>query len=626
LQGGVQGADITYTLPTAVAGGDGYSLTSTTGGVLSWTNVSAGVADIGTSIPSGTPGSVLYVDGSNQSAQDNANFFWDATNHRLGIGTTSPDNQLQVNSGATPATGQVKLTAVDTGSLAFLTYSADDSAISFDADWEGSAWVARDTTVAAIYKRGDQLVVYGSGGNTPGSPASGIAATQLGLMNFDLANNVIGIGTATPVSTTKLTVDVNVSSGGYYAIGAYNSSVPDNAEVYFGLGKGQTSLQSGILGYHVGTAGASYSDSYLVMQNYGDTLGKGVSVLAGGYVGINSIAPKANLWVHVGTDLNLGVGVDGTSVLLYADQDDNGALKPLRIAGSTIVLNSGGGNVGIGNTSPTTALDVTGSITSSTIASSCDVFSDGSGTLICDPSSRRYKDNIQNLSFDKEKFLSLQTITFEYKKNLVNVEGEQVGFIAEDVLPIFPDLVRYKDGQIEGIKYEKIPIYLYQIVQDQQKDIDAIKTLLGISTANGESNVDGIMGGMVQNLIGSLGIAFEDGLTTIKNLAVTTFTAKTATVDHANINKLEMNDATTGEKYCVWIDHGQIQTQQGACDSISQQNNTDSSSLETVNTPPQSQENNPSSDPVPSDLNTSSSDNSTPDASSTDTPPESVTP
>jgi hypothetical protein len=33
------------------------------------------------------------VDSSNQLAQDNANFFWDATNHRIGIGTTSPSTQ-----------------------------------------------------------------------------------------------------------------------------------------------------------------------------------------------------------------------------------------------------------------------------------------------------------------------------------------------------------------------------------------------------------------------------------------------------------------------------------------------------------------------------------------------------
>jgi hypothetical protein len=48
---------------------------------------------IGTPIGGSTSGSVLYVDSNNQLAQDNSNLFWDATNHKLGIGTTSPAYQ-----------------------------------------------------------------------------------------------------------------------------------------------------------------------------------------------------------------------------------------------------------------------------------------------------------------------------------------------------------------------------------------------------------------------------------------------------------------------------------------------------------------------------------------------------
>lgn len=42
FKAGTQSADITYTLPTAAPASNGYSLTSTTAGVLSWTNVSGG--------------------------------------------------------------------------------------------------------------------------------------------------------------------------------------------------------------------------------------------------------------------------------------------------------------------------------------------------------------------------------------------------------------------------------------------------------------------------------------------------------------------------------------------------------------------------------------------------------
>ena len=44
-----------------------------------------------------TPGSVLFANSSGLISQDNANFYWDNTNKRLGIGTSSPAYTLTVN-------------------------------------------------------------------------------------------------------------------------------------------------------------------------------------------------------------------------------------------------------------------------------------------------------------------------------------------------------------------------------------------------------------------------------------------------------------------------------------------------------------------------------------------------
>ena|SRR5665213_1535825 len=45
-----------------------------------------------------TQGSVVFTGANGGDTQDNANFFWDATNLRLGIGTTSPTATLAVGS------------------------------------------------------------------------------------------------------------------------------------------------------------------------------------------------------------------------------------------------------------------------------------------------------------------------------------------------------------------------------------------------------------------------------------------------------------------------------------------------------------------------------------------------
>jgi len=51
---------------------------------------------IGSLLVNGASGSVLFVDADGKIYQDNSNFFWDAINKRLGIGTTSPNNKLDV--------------------------------------------------------------------------------------------------------------------------------------------------------------------------------------------------------------------------------------------------------------------------------------------------------------------------------------------------------------------------------------------------------------------------------------------------------------------------------------------------------------------------------------------------
>jgi len=58
---------------------------------------------IGGSITSATAGSVLFAGTSGVLAQDNANFFWDDTNDRLGLGTASPNSRLHISGSTTAA-------------------------------------------------------------------------------------------------------------------------------------------------------------------------------------------------------------------------------------------------------------------------------------------------------------------------------------------------------------------------------------------------------------------------------------------------------------------------------------------------------------------------------------------
>ncbi len=94
----------------ALTASTGLAFFNTTAGKMqvyngvTWKNV--GNPEIGGEVTSGTTGSILFVDGSNNLAQDNTNFFWDDTTNRLGIGTNSPATTLDVN-GVTTFRGNI---------------------------------------------------------------------------------------------------------------------------------------------------------------------------------------------------------------------------------------------------------------------------------------------------------------------------------------------------------------------------------------------------------------------------------------------------------------------------------------------------------------------------------------
>jgi hypothetical protein len=148
------------------------------------TYVSSGtLLNCNTAIPAGVPsltsGSVLYSNGST-IAQDNSNFFWDATNHRLGIGTTSPGVRLQVVSSsydATPTLGAA-------GGVFALASATNLYGLYFGVSNTGSTWIQsqRNDGNTAVYN----ILLQPSGGN-------------------------VGIGTMSPSS--KLTVNGAVSNG-----------------------------------------------------------------------------------------------------------------------------------------------------------------------------------------------------------------------------------------------------------------------------------------------------------------------------------------------------------------------------------------------------------------------------
>ena len=109
-----------------------------------------------------------------------------------------------------------------------------------------------------------------------------------------------------------------------------------------------------------------------------------------------------------------------------------------------------------------------------------------STTTLIETSTKESKTNIRPLVPPHlVKLIQLTPVYFTYKDG----GDESIGFIAEEMLKIYPEFVSYNsDGKITGINYTKLTAVLVQgvkelvnILQDQQNQIDTINKKLGLS-------------------------------------------------------------------------------------------------------------------------------------------------
>lgn len=104
-----------------------------------------------------------------------------------------------------------------------------------------------------------------------------------------------------------------------------------------------------------------------------------------------------------------------------------------------------------------------------------DLVIDADKRVILKASSIRFKTNVTDLNLDKSKVFALNPVSFNWKSN----GGYDTGLIAEEVSKQIPELVNYeKNGTPLSVKYDKLSVYLLDIVKEQQDEIDQLKELV----------------------------------------------------------------------------------------------------------------------------------------------------
>ncbi|MBU8934171.1 MAG: tail fiber domain-containing protein [candidate division Zixibacteria bacterium] len=140
------------------------------------------------------------------------------------------------------------------------------------------------------------------------------------------------------------------------------------------------------------------------------------------------------------------------------------SLDTVESTGYNQFLIRAGGGVGINLNDPTEDIDINGTARLRGIAAGAGqpVLVDGNGVLWKGSSSERYKDNIETLSIDAEAILKLRPVSFQWKNGT-----DDIGLIAEEVATQIPELVFLdNEGRPEGVKYDKLAIYLLDVVSE----------------------------------------------------------------------------------------------------------------------------------------------------------------
>ena len=102
-------------------------------------------------------------------------------------------------------------------------------------------------------------------------------------------------------------------------------------------------------------------------------------------------------------------------------------------------------------------------------------------TTLIETSAKRFKECILPLQDQIENIKKLEPVEFQWKKD----KTKDIGFIAEDVKEIYPDLVAYEeDGEISGVQYSKLTTVLVKALQQQQEQIQELKKELFIIKQN----------------------------------------------------------------------------------------------------------------------------------------------
>jgi len=411
-------------------------------------------------------------------------------NPGVDIGTTSGQTMLTVTPMSNSDSLQIYRNAVGTGDSATLGFRVSSAVSAIN-----SAYIQGYRTNSP--SSGDIALLFGN-------QKSGVISES---MRIDSTGNV-GIGSTTPWAQLAINpVGVSgpvfaigsstatrfvVTNGGTVAIGGPTST---NFVTEFGsrtfanyTDSTYTNGYAFVLGRGVDAIDNSAPNFYFTRNN-----GSGAAIANGNYIGRLSALP----W-----DGDEGVFSAAINFRVNGTVADNSI--PTDITFETGAQNSdiaervritSGGLLGIGSTTPWRTLSVSGTVAMPALVNdstgyyACVNTTTGqlsTSTSACGASSEQFKKNIEDISYGLNSVMMLRAVSFDYKDNYIQDGPRQLGFIAEEVNLVIPELVaRDALGNIKGLDYPKFTSVLAKAIQELNIDLQSLASTSPLEAQEG---------------------------------------------------------------------------------------------------------------------------------------------
>lgn len=322
--------------------------------------------------------------------------------------------------------------------------------------------------------------------------ASGTTNITIGTTQIS-TNEKMGIGTANPQTTFEV----------------YNNGVSSDPTIemlsggatnYASFGMGRTAVDAKIAiagATNNFVTGSAAGDAILT-----DTTGSfWIVANSSGAVNFATGTPTATVKAGISTGGTLMVGTSTPPTATFLSVNGNASLGTYAATATTAPTNglivSGGVGMGTSTLRNSAALDVHGTLNvdgatiyfsglNTSSATQTGTVCSGTGGLLtidttttCLLSSMRFKRNIEPSPFGLAEVMKMKPRTFYYKddRDDINLKRQQVGFIAEEMQNVVPDLVALQsDGKTpKSVAYQNLTAVLTRAIQEQQAEIDHIR-------------------------------------------------------------------------------------------------------------------------------------------------------